>query len=335
MAQLTYIGGSYTKITTSVESMHMLTDHDGNMVMIYDVDDGTEQRIVFLKIDMPTEVIIGDYSFVAGAQVVNIILAPSSQGNEVYYYVRHEGNHLLFWRVSLSNPIGQIYIKSFPNRNVFNSVFVQMGSGFFSFTSSDSFGPSSNSIAVFNHNIDFIPVGESWYQPDNATTTALHVNQYSVSLTSYTPVTDYTSVVYSYSVNPDTSVVSVIEAHSVNHYFLSQDYTSTDTNGDTWTYQRAHITSSVDASYTLDAYDSPVVIELQMTQINGIPYELQLTDDTGTLYTPDGNWLVMDNTNFSVNETVTVTINPTATRTMVNTTDLYKLNFKVSGMYYR
>ena len=96
MAQLTYIGGSYTKITTSVESMHMLTDHDGNMVMIYDVDDGTEQRIVFLKIDMPTEVIIGDYSFVAGAQVVNIILAPSSQGNEVYYYVRHEGNHLLF-----------------------------------------------------------------------------------------------------------------------------------------------------------------------------------------------------------------------------------------------
>jgi len=85
----------------------------------------------------------------------------------------------------------------------------------------------------------------------------------------------------------------------------------------------------------MNAADSPVVIELEMTQINGIPYELQLTDDTGTLYTPDGNWLVMDYTNFSVNETVTVTIDPTATRNSVNLTDLYKLSFKVSGIYYR
>jgi len=95
MAQLTYIGGSYTGVTTSDNSMHTLTDHDGNLVMIYNVDDGTEQRIVFVKVDMPSEAIIGDYSFVAGTQVVNIILAPISEGNEVYYYVRQEGNNFL------------------------------------------------------------------------------------------------------------------------------------------------------------------------------------------------------------------------------------------------
>jgi len=144
--------------------MHMMKDHSDDMVLVFNLFGGTHNRIIIARIDMPLNGVIDDRSYISNAEVTDIELAPTSQGNNVIFIICKLNNQLVVTRTSssYSSPSGTVDFTIYlPARVVTGSKLLYMGSYFYSFAASTSFGPSSNSIAVFKFNSDITPVAES------------------------------------------------------------------------------------------------------------------------------------------------------------------------------
>jgi len=144
--------------------MHMLKDHSDDMVLVFNVNGIIFNRIVIVRIDMPLSTVIDGRSYISNAEVTDVALAPTSEGTNIIFISCKIDNYLVVTRTSssYSSPSGTVDFTIYlPARVVTGSKLLYMGSYFYSFAASTSFGPSSNSIAVFKFNSDITPVAES------------------------------------------------------------------------------------------------------------------------------------------------------------------------------
>ena len=80
--------------------------------------------------------------------------------------------------------------------------------------------------------------------------------------------------------------------------------------------------------------DSPLVYALNITQDQGVPYNMTVKYANGTTFDLTANtWMTVDYSSLSTgNSTVTVTINTDSLGPYYNQTDLYELNFEVQTL---
>ena len=115
---------------------------------------------------------------------------------------------------------------------------------------------------------------------------------------------------------------------------MDADYQSTDSSSAAWAHHNAYITDTLPTSVTHWTTDSPLVYALNITQDQGVPYNMTVKYANGTTFDLTANtWMTVDYSSLSTgNSTVTVTINTDSLGPYYNQTDLYELNFEVQTL---
>ena len=113
--------------------------------------------------------------------------------------------------------------------------------------------------------------------------------------------------------------------------YLDADYQSTDSSSATWAHHNAYISDTLPTSVTHWTTDSPLVYALNITQDQGVPYNMTVKYADGTSFDLTANtWMTVDYSGLGIgNSTVTVTINSNSLGPYYNQTDNYELNFEV------
>ena len=119
-----------------------------------------------------------------------------------------------------------------------------------------------------------------------------------------------------------------------NTYFLDADYQSTDSSSVAWAHHNAYISDTLPASVTHWTTGSPLVYVLNITQDQGVPYNMTVKYADGTAFDLTANtWMTVDYSSLGIgNSTVTVTINTDSLGPYYNQTDLYEINFEVQTL---
>ena len=116
-----------------------------------------------------------------------------------------------------------------------------------------------------------------------------------------------------------------------SNFYLDADYQSTDSSSATWAHHNAYITDTLPTSVTHWINEPPLVYELNITQDQGVPYNMTVKYANGTTFDLTANtWMTVDYSNLDIdNSTVTVTINTNSFGLYYDQIDNYQLNFEV------
>ena len=118
-----------------------------------------------------------------------------------------------------------------------------------------------------------------------------------------------------------------------NTYYLDAEYHGANSQG-TWAHHNAYISDTLPTSVTHWTTDPPLVYVLNITQDQGVPYNMTVKYANGTEFDLAANtWMTVDYSSLGIgNSTVTVTINTDSLGPYYNQTDNYELNFEVQTL---
>ena len=144
-----------------MQNMHVFENSVNNMMLVFNVVGGTYNHIVITWANMPYTSLMDSVSYRSNAVVTAVAIAPPAAGYGIIFLSCKDGNNLVIARVSPFSPKVIDFVMNVQARSIFSSKLLLMNSNFYLFAASTSFGPESNSIAVFKFSEHIVPDTET------------------------------------------------------------------------------------------------------------------------------------------------------------------------------
>ena len=141
--------------------MHILASSVNDMMLVFNVFGGTHNHIVITWANMPFTSAMDSVSYRSDAVVTAAALAPPAAGFSMIFLSCKTANDLVIARISPYSPKIVDFVMNVQARSIFSSKLLLMNTNFYLFAASTSFGPESNSIAVFKFSEHIVPSAET------------------------------------------------------------------------------------------------------------------------------------------------------------------------------